>query len=272
MTKRKTALIVVDVQNDFLPPNGSLSVGEKGLCIIPVINRLREISMFQDNICLTLDWHFLDHISFAASHTSAQPFTQIRVPNLQPPCSTTTNTTQILSNSTTPSQTSSKSHGASSSSSSTDTRPASSTPAASSSSSSTYLLDLWPQHCVQHSSGAALHPHLHRAPSDHLFVKGVLKDVESYSGFGSSPEDTGLRDFLKDRDVLRVYVVGLCLDYCVGLTALDAAKFGFETYVVREGTASVRPGGDVEGLMVDRLSEAGVKIVEEKDVVVACSE
>ena len=36
-----------------------------------------------------------------------------------------------------------------------------------------------------------------------------------------------------------MYVVGLAFDFCVGSTALDAKKYGFDTYVVAEGTKSV---------------------------------
>ena len=37
------------------------------------------------------------------------------------------------------------------------------------------------------------------------------------------------------------YIVGLAMDYCVKFTAIDSAKEGFTTYVVREGTKAVDP-------------------------------
>jgi nicotinamidase/pyrazinamidase len=57
------ALIIVDVQNDFLP-GGALAVPE-GDKVIPVIN---ELSLEFDLVFTTKDWHPPNHCSFAASH------------------------------------------------------------------------------------------------------------------------------------------------------------------------------------------------------------
>jgi nicotinamidase/pyrazinamidase len=70
-----TALVVVDVQNCFLP-GGSLAV-VKGDEIIPLINRIAK--SFQ-NVVLTQDWHTPGHISFASSHPGKKPFETIKLP------------------------------------------------------------------------------------------------------------------------------------------------------------------------------------------------
>jgi nicotinamidase/pyrazinamidase len=70
-----TALVVVDVQNCFLP-GGSLAVA-KGDEIIPLINRIAK--SFQ-NVVLTQDWHTPGHISFASSHPGKKPFESIKLP------------------------------------------------------------------------------------------------------------------------------------------------------------------------------------------------
>jgi len=57
------ALIIVDVQNDFLP-GGALAVPE-GDQVVPVINQL---SQEFDLVFTTQDWHPANHCSFAASH------------------------------------------------------------------------------------------------------------------------------------------------------------------------------------------------------------
>ena len=71
----KSVLVVVDVQNCFLP-GGSLAVkdGEK---VIPVINRL---SKAFPNVVLTQDWHTQNHVSFASSHPGKKPFEVIKLP------------------------------------------------------------------------------------------------------------------------------------------------------------------------------------------------
>jgi len=69
------ALVVVDVQNCFLP-GGSLAVKE-GEQVIPVINRIAKIF---DNVIMTQDWHTPGHISFASSHPGKKPFEVVRLP------------------------------------------------------------------------------------------------------------------------------------------------------------------------------------------------
>ena len=64
----KKALILVDIQNDFLP-GGALAVPE-GDSIVPVVNRLQEKF---DLILATQDYHPVGHSSFAASHTDKKP-------------------------------------------------------------------------------------------------------------------------------------------------------------------------------------------------------
>jgi hypothetical protein len=69
-----SALIVVDVQNCFLP-GGSLAVKD-GEQVIPVINR---IAKGFENVMMTQDWHTAHHISFASSHDGTKPFEVIKL-------------------------------------------------------------------------------------------------------------------------------------------------------------------------------------------------
>jgi nicotinamidase/pyrazinamidase len=67
-----SALIVIDVQNDFCP-GGALAVS-KGDEVVRPINRL--IQVF-DHVVLTQDWHPKGHSSFASSHSGGAPFTNV---------------------------------------------------------------------------------------------------------------------------------------------------------------------------------------------------
>ena len=66
------ALILVDIQNDFVP-GGALAVSD-GDRIVPVVNRLQPVF---DPVVATQDWHPPDHGSFAASHSGHQPGEQV---------------------------------------------------------------------------------------------------------------------------------------------------------------------------------------------------
>jgi nicotinamidase/pyrazinamidase len=68
-------LLVVDVQNDFMP-GGALAVA-RGDEIVPLVNRLaRRFS----HVVLTQDWHPASHVSFAANHAGRQPFEMMTLP------------------------------------------------------------------------------------------------------------------------------------------------------------------------------------------------
>ena len=81
--KNGDALIVVDMQNDFMP-GGALAV-EDGDTIIPGVNKL--IEQFKEHnlpIVFTQDWHTPDHKSFASSHDNKQPYDPYEAPGIGP--------------------------------------------------------------------------------------------------------------------------------------------------------------------------------------------
>jgi nicotinamidase/pyrazinamidase len=75
MRPEHEALIVVDIQNDFCP-GGLLAVAD-GDAIIPRVNALMEDFAVR---VLTQDWHPANHLSFAANHPGAQPFSLMQMP------------------------------------------------------------------------------------------------------------------------------------------------------------------------------------------------
>lgn len=72
---RDDALIVVDVQNCFVP-GGSLAV-TNGDQVIPLVN---DLARRFENVILTQDWHTPGHVSFASSHTGKKPFDTVKLP------------------------------------------------------------------------------------------------------------------------------------------------------------------------------------------------
>lgn len=123
---------------------------------------------------------------------------------------------------------------------------------------------MWPVHCVQGTDGAKYHKDLIVKDTDIEISKGIKSKHDAFSAFGSDQEDTLLYKLLKELDIKKVYVVGLAYDFCVGYTAEDSAEEGFETYVIKDATRSVDP--DDEDFMNERLEDAGVKIINVKDL------
>ena len=103
-------------------------------------------------------------------------------------------------------------------------------------------------HCVQNTPGAELIHELDLSKIDKVVEKGQRREVEMYSAFYDPLErprvsDSGLATVLKGKGVTDVYVVGLAADYCVKATAVDAAREGFKTLIVEEGTRAVDQSG-----------------------------
>lgn len=120
------------------------------------------------------------------------------------------------------------------------------------------FVDTWPVHCLAESHGAAFHSELGIA-IDEVFLKG--RTTASYTGFdggAASDESVLLGDWLTQRGVRAVDVVGLATDYCVRATALDAVAAGFATTVLLEHCAGVAP--ESTETAVAELTTAGVTL------------
>jgi nicotinamidase/pyrazinamidase len=115
----------------------------------------------------------------------------------------------------------------------------------------------WPVHCVAGTPGASFHPELDIAGIEAVFSKGA--HAAAYSGFeGVGPGGTALANWLRERGVDTVEVVGIATDHCVRATALDAAQSGFATTVLLGLTAGVAPS-TVDAALIE-LRSAGVEV------------
>lgn len=203
----QTALILVDVQPDFMP-GGALAC-HQGDAIVPGIDELLRQRRFR-HVVATQDWHPRGHMSFVSSHPGRAAFDQIELYG-QP-------------------QT------------------------------------LWPDHCVQGSAGAELHPGIDWTTLDAVIRKGADPAVDSYSGFrenhgpdGTRPS-TGLAGWLRERGVSEVAVCGLARDVCVLWTAQDARELGFSVSVLWHLCRPVTPATDDDTHAT--LLRHGIAIVE----------
>jgi len=91
---------------------------------------------------------------------------------------------------------------------------------------------LWPEHCVQGTSGSAFHPDLRR-DADLIIRKGYRAEIDSYSAFFENDKTTptGLKGYLEERGIDDLTMVGLATDFCVAFSALDATRLGFAVRV-----------------------------------------
>lgn len=203
----RTALIVVDVQNDFCE-GGSLAVAGGSGVAAAISEHIEQHHGDYEAIVGTLDWHISP-----GSHFSEDP----------------------------------------------DFRTS------------------WPVHCVAETEGADTHDELETDRIEAWFRKGEYE--AAYSGFegvlapetstplGAVEEDdedetedpVSLDDWLRDRGIEAVDIVGLAADHCVRATGLDAADAGYETRVLLG--LSVGVAAQTTEQAVQDLEEAGVEVV-----------
>ncbi|MCF3104612.1 nicotinamidase [Streptomyces roseoverticillatus] len=119
----------------------------------------------------------------------------------------------------------------------------------------------WPPHCVAGTEGSGFHPNfapvIASGAIDAVFDKGAY--AAAYSGFeGTDENGVSLADWLRERGVTEVDVVGIATDHCVRATALDAARAGFSTQVLLDLTAGVAPRTTERAL--EEMRTAGVEL------------
>ena len=126
---------------------------------------------------------------------------------------------------------------------------------------------LWPDHSVQGTAGAALHPALEVDKAFLILRKGMHTGVDSYSAFveADGRTTTGLAALLRARGVKRVFCCGLATDYCVAFSALDARAAGFDAFVVDDACRAIDAEGSLDAAWA-RMNEAGVHRIEAKAI------
>ncbi len=126
---------------------------------------------------------------------------------------------------------------------------------------------LWPNHCVQGTWGAGLHPSLLLPQAELVMRKGFHKEIDSYSAFYENDRTTatGLSGYLRERGLKRIFFVGLAYDFCVGYSALDARGHGFEALVIRDACRSIDLNGSVARMEAE-FAKAGVAVIESAEL------
>ncbi len=121
---------------------------------------------------------------------------------------------------------------------------------------------LWPDHCVQDTSGAEFHKALHVPQASLVIRKGFRSDINSYSALYENDRKTptGLLGYLRERQLKTMFIAGLAFDFCVRYSAEDARKAGFEVAVIEDACRGI----DLEGSMAAAhrsLKSLGISII-----------
>jgi nicotinamidase/pyrazinamidase len=134
---------------------------------------------------------------------------------------------------------------------------------------------LWPDHGIQGSAGAAIHPAVPQGRVELVLRKGFRREIDSYSAFFENDRatGTGLEAWLRARGVRRLFLAGLATDFCVAWSAEDAVRLGFAVMVVEDACRGIGlplAEGGGEGTTLDsarrRLAGMGVEFVSSAEL------
>lgn len=120
----------------------------------------------------------------------------------------------------------------------------------------------WPQHCVQGTNGAQLHPELKLPVGSIVIRKGTNPKVEARSAFTESTLLESLRRF----SVERVFVCGVPTEITVLETALEANSLGFGTYVVEDGVAALAQDNAEAAEAIEKMKSVGIDFVSRTEL------
>ncbi|KAL6450526.1 PNC1 Nicotinamidase [Candida maltosa Xu316] len=214
----KVALVIIDLQEDFLPPNGSFAVPHARQLIKPIIKLITEPSFTWSLIIASQDWHPSDHICFASQH-NLPPFTET---TFKHPYLVKTKKQMVL-----------------------------------------------PDHCVEETFGSSLTVQLRLALEEkpgipkEIVKKGSLPDRQYLSCFADvwGLHKTNMLEILYSNRITDVVFVGLAYDFCVLESAIDSAKNGLNTYVLKNYCRSLHP--EKTNATDKKYKENGVKVIDD---------
>jgi len=216
------ALVVVDMQNDFCPPDGSLAVSG-GRDIASLINTLLNEPAFAFKVA-TQDYHPKTHISFASNHPppNNKPFESfIDMKNHVGGKPEETMQQRLW-----PVHCVQGTIGA---------------------------------EIIDEIDMSKIDLTIQKGMDERVEMYSAFSDSFGNMTAGAGGVSHDLADVLHAKHISHVYVVGLAGDYCVKATAIGAAKAGFETYVIEEGQRCVDPAAWTQCL--EDLKKEGVKVV-----------
>ena len=126
---------------------------------------------------------------------------------------------------------------------------------------------LWPDHCVQASSGAEFHPSLDIPHAELVLRKGFRANIDSYSAFLENDHftPTGLAGYLRERGLSRLFLCGLAYDFCVRFSAIDGTALDFECLVIEDATRAVKLPGSIDATR-QAFAEAGILRIQSEEI------
>ena len=131
---------------------------------------------------------------------------------------------------------------------------------------------LWPDHALQGSANAAIHPAVDLTRVEAIIRKGFHPTIDSYSAFFENDRTTatGLDGWLRQRGFRRIFLTCLATDFCVAWSAEDAVRLGYEVVLIEDACRAIGLPTAAGHTTLDdaraRLTGLGVRFIRSDDV------
>jgi len=121
----------------------------------------------------------------------------------------------------------------------------------------------WPAHCIQQHPGANFHEALNSSAITFVVHKGQNANIDSYSAFFDNGKlaATGLDEWLRQKQITHLVVMGLATDYCVKYSVLDALSLGYQVTLIPEGCRAVNLTATDGVQAIADMQQAGAQIL-----------
>ena len=122
---------------------------------------------------------------------------------------------------------------------------------------------LWTMHCIQDTFGAELAVDLADENITAVFQKGLHPNIESLSPFldESGNKASNINDFLQEKEVDSIYLMGLLTEYDIQKTAIDARNFGYEVKIFSAGCRAFDTAPAISEQVFKNLQNVGAVII-----------
>ncbi|WWC92152.1 uncharacterized protein L201_007106 [Kwoniella dendrophila CBS 6074] len=237
----RIALLIIDVQYDFLPPSGSLAA-EHGEEILPIIEDLLDETKWDwPVIVASQDYHPRDHISFATTHPPHKPFEPLLLKDARG-----TNYEQTL----------------------WPEHCIQGTKGSEIEESVKEKLDKWSDKVKLSRKGTHIGLEAYSAFEGYIteFSNPSEPTLEWSSGKppeSTLPEQSPLSLYLRQKGIEKVVIVGLATDFCVFQTALSSISASFDTLLLGPAMRGISKEGTEKAF--ERLRSMGGTVIDQGD-------
>jgi nicotinamidase-related amidase len=279
---KKTALMIIDVQDCFMEASGTSSGQDGSLAvadtaeIVPIINDIRtEKSCLFDVVVRSQDYHTVNHISFGPTH-GLEPFAHLAGLGELPMTCIDPDSGSTQDASCCPTYYIAPYDCTTALCPDAENSPVEALAEIMESPACTVCKEtpeecfeteqaMWTNHCLQEGDSTFARE-LMTEDSDIVLQKGLYQYVDSYSAFMDNTKKlkTPLDNIMQENNVGTIYIMGIATDYCVYHSVLDALTLGYHVYLVVDASRGIAQE-TADAALAD-MEAKGAMIINSADV------